>query len=147
MCGTNACATKACATKACATKAWIGNGNGEGVAERLPQSDGEREPSEAASGNQDIKASTRHSSKPALTLDASQKPRGQKHAAVIINSTLTDLLPGIVNRDALIRIANDRLDPAGRSRMQPKKSIGPPAANRQKETHALETPWLPPFRT
>src|ERR1700720_788555 len=47
-----------------ATKAWIGDGNGEAIAERLAQSDGEGEPGEAAAGNQNIDIRTRHDTEP-----------------------------------------------------------------------------------
>jgi hypothetical protein len=87
-------------------EARVGDGNGEGVAERLPQSDGKREPGEAAAGNQDIEIRTRHgralAQKDLVKKHLAQKRLAQKltqnqdnrTAAANINSSLTDLLRG-----------------------------------------------------
>jgi hypothetical protein len=71
-------------------EAWVGDGNGEAIAECLAQSDGEREPGEAAAGNQDIEIRTRHGL--ALGTGIGAKPRDNRTAAATINSSLTDLL-------------------------------------------------------
>jgi hypothetical protein len=78
-------------SRSSAAEAWVGDRHRKALAERLAQSDGKREPGEAAAGDQNVEIKTRHDR--ALRRNC-RKTTGERHAAPIINSSLTDLLRG-----------------------------------------------------